>query len=108
MDISLKDLPIFGLAFVLFACTSGMPGGQRQQSTATVDRMYVIDCGENHAKDLSSWTTAADKGKAHVFSNYCYLIRHRSGWLLWDSGNADRIATMPHGLINPRGTLLHS
>jgi glyoxylase-like metal-dependent hydrolase (beta-lactamase superfamily II) len=67
--------------------------------------MYVIDCGENHAKDLSLWTTAADKGKAYVFSNNCYLIRHRAGWMLWDSGNADRIATMPNGLANPRGTL---
>ena len=105
MNISLKGLAAVGLACVLSACTSMMRDGQWQQSTATIDRMYVIECGENHAKDLSSWTTAADKGKAHVFSNHCYLIRHRSGWLLWDSGNADRIATMPNGLVNPRGTL---
>jgi N-acyl homoserine lactone hydrolase len=64
--------------------------GERAQGSSTIDRMYVIGCGENHATDLSSWTTADDKGKAHVFSNHCYLIRHRSGWLLWDSGNAER------------------
>ena len=75
------------------------------EHTPVAERMYVIECGENHTKDLSSWTTAADKGKAHVFSNHCYLIRHRSGWLLWDSGNADQIATMQYGLVNPRGTL---
>ncbi len=96
---------LLGLACVVSACTSVMQDGARQQRAATVDRMYVIDCGENHAKDLSLWTTAADKGKAYVFSNNCYLIRHRMAWMLWDSGNADRIASMPNGLVNPRGTL---
>lgn len=105
MDISLRGLAAFGLCVVLSACSSVMQDGGRQQSAATVDRIYVIDCGENHAKDLSLWTTGADKSKAHVFSNNCYLIRHRTGWMLWDSGNADRIATMPNGLVNPRGTL---
>lgn len=105
MDTSPKHLAAFGLSFFLSACISVMQDGPRQQSAATVDRIYVIDCGENHAKDLSLWTTAADKSKPHVFSNNCYLIRHRTGWMLWDSGNADRIATMPNGLVNPRGTL---
>jgi len=105
MNTSLKHLGAFGLSFILCACTSVMQDGPRQQSAATVERIYVIDCGENHAKDLSFWTTAADKNKAYVFSNNCYLIRHRTGWMLWDSGNADRIATMPNGLVNPRGTL---
>jgi len=103
--MSFNRLVSLSLACLLSACTSGMRDGQRQQSAAAVDRIYVIDCGENHAKDLSAWTTTADKGKAFVFSNHCYLIRHRSDWLLWDSGNADRIATMPSGLVNPRGTL---
>ena len=103
--MSFNRLVSLSLACLLSACTSGMRDGQRQQSAAAVDRIYVIDCGENHAKDLSAWTTTADKGKAFVFSNHCYLIRHRSDWLLWDSGNADGIATMPSGLVNPRGTL---
>jgi N-acyl homoserine lactone hydrolase len=94
----------FSCAFVLCACSAIAPDAQRQQSAA-VERMYVIECGENHAKDLSLWTTAADKDKPHVFTNNCYLIRHRTGWMLWDSGNSDRIATMPNGMTNPRGTL---
>ena len=95
-----------GLAWFVSACTSVTQNGAHPQRTATVDRMYVIDCGENHAKDLSLWTTVvADKGKSYVFSNNCYLIRHRAGWMLWESGNSDRIATMPKGRANPRGTL---
>jgi N-acyl homoserine lactone hydrolase len=103
----LRALGLLGLAWFVSACSSlTQDGPPEQQRAATVDRIYAIDCGENHAKDLSLWTTVtADKGKAYVFSNNCYLIRHRAGWMLWDSGNSDKIATMPKGLVNPRGTL---
>jgi glyoxylase-like metal-dependent hydrolase (beta-lactamase superfamily II) len=105
MNISRNGLIVMGFACLLSGCISNMQHGPRKERSATVDRMYVIDCGENHAKDLSLWTTAADKGKPYVFTNNCYLIRHRAGWMLWDSGNPDRIAAMPNGLVNPRGTL---
>jgi N-acyl homoserine lactone hydrolase len=68
-----------------------------------VERMYVIDCGENHVKDLSRWTPGANAGTAHVFSDHCYLIKHAKGWMLWDSGNADRLAALPNGLTAPNG-----
>lgn len=95
-----------GFALVLSACAAWAPDDTRMRahSSSTVDRMYVINCGENHAKDLSPWTTPADLGKPYVFSNNCYLIKHPTGWMLWDSGNADRIAALPNGLPNPRGT----
>ena len=70
-----------------------------------VERMYVIDCGENHVKDLSRWTPGENAGKAHVFSDHCYLIKHAKGWMLWDSGNPDRLAAAPNGLTNPQGTI---
>jgi glyoxylase-like metal-dependent hydrolase (beta-lactamase superfamily II) len=63
-----------------------------------VERMYVIGCGENHVKDVSRWTPGVNVGKPHVFSNHCYLIKHARGWMLWDSGNADRLAAMPNGM----------
>lgn len=71
-----------------------------------VDRLYVIDCGENHVKDVSRWTPGVNAGKPHVFSNHCYLIRHaKGGWFLWDTGNPDRIAALPKGLTNPQGII---
>ena len=72
---------------------------------ATVERMYVIECGENHTNDLSRWTPGDNVGRAHVFGNHCYLVRHASGWMLWDSGNPDRLASLPNGLANPAGTI---
>lgn len=68
-----------------------------------VDRMYVINCGENHVPDVSRWTPGVNVGKPHVFANHCYLIRHRDGWFLWDSGNADRLAALPRGQTGPTG-----
>jgi N-acyl homoserine lactone hydrolase len=71
----------------------------------SVERMYVINCGENHVKDLSRWTPGAHVGEPAVFSNNCYLIRHAKGWMLWDTGNPDRLAALPNGLTNPAGTI---
>ena len=75
------------------------------QQQATVERIYVIDCGENHVEDLSLWTPGQNAGKPHVFGNHCYLIRHARGLMLWDSGNADRLAALPGGQRNPHGTI---
>jgi glyoxylase-like metal-dependent hydrolase (beta-lactamase superfamily II) len=72
-----------------------------EQTLAAVERMYVISCGENHVKDLSRWTPGQNVGKPHVFGNHCYLIKHAKGWMLWDTGNPDRLAAMPNGLTNP-------
>jgi len=70
-----------------------------------VERMYVIDCGENHVTDLSRWTPGVNVGKPWVFGNHCYLIKHVQGWMLWDTGNPDRIAALPNGLRNPNGLI---
>jgi len=68
-----------------------------------VERMYVIECGENHVKDLSRWTPGQNVGKPFVFGDYCYLIKHAKGWMLWDSGNSDRFASLPNGFTTPAG-----
>ena len=90
---------VLAAAAVIGGCAQ-MPAQQ-----ASVERMYVISCGENHVKDVSRWTPGVNVGKAHVFGNHCYLIKHAKGWMLWDTGNADRIAAMPNGLTAPNGII---
>jgi glyoxylase-like metal-dependent hydrolase (beta-lactamase superfamily II) len=75
------------------------------EQTNGVDRIYVINCGENHVKDVSRWTPGVNVGKPHVFANHCYLIRHARGWMLWDTGNADRLAALPNGLSVAGGAI---
>ena len=89
------------LLLVVLAAACATPGDR----AGTVERMYVINCGENHVKDLSRWTPGAHVGEPAVFSNNCYLIRHARGWMLWDTGNPDRLAALPNGLSNPQGTI---
>lgn len=86
-------------AVLLASCAT--PGGP----ASGVERMYVIDCGENHVTDLSRWTPGVNVGKPWVFGNHCYLIKHVQGWMLWDTGNPDRIAAMPNGMRNPNGLI---
>jgi N-acyl homoserine lactone hydrolase len=88
-------------AFFLLLAACATP----TQQTGGVERMYVIDCGENHVKDVSRWTPGVNVGKPHVFANHCYLIKHAQGWMLWDTGNADRLAAMPNGMSVAGGTI---
>jgi glyoxylase-like metal-dependent hydrolase (beta-lactamase superfamily II) len=89
----------------LAGCAEAPPGSVKNEATSGIDRMYVIPCGENQTKDLSRWTPGVNVGKPATFADHCYLIRHAKGWMLWDSGNPDRLADLPNGLTNPQGTI---
>jgi glyoxylase-like metal-dependent hydrolase (beta-lactamase superfamily II) len=80
-------------------------GCATQETKGTVQRMYVIACGENRTTDLSLWSPGFNVGKAMEFSNNCYLIRHAQGWMLWDTGNSDALAARPEGLTVLGGRL---
>jgi glyoxylase-like metal-dependent hydrolase (beta-lactamase superfamily II) len=60
-----------------------------------LERLYVIDCGHADIPDISRWTPGANAGVSAKFSDNCYLIKHAQGWMLWDTGLADSIATNP-------------
>ena len=96
-------LAAIAVALLLDSCATTET--QTQSQPIGVERMYVISCGENHAKDLSRWTPGVNVGKPHVFGDHCYLVKHAKGWMLWDSGNPDRLAALPNGLTNPQGTI---
>jgi len=93
----MKKLALVAFLFIS-ACATTSPA-------PSVERMYVINCGENHVKDLSRWTPGAHVGEPAVFSNHCYLIRHARGLMLWDTGNPDRLAALPNGLTAPNGII---
>ena len=63
--------------------------------TGTADRLYVMDCGHNAATDQSRWSPGVNVGKPIELSDKCYLIKHGSDWLLWDTGFPDSVAEKP-------------
>jgi N-acyl homoserine lactone hydrolase len=76
------------------------------QPKPSIERLYILYCGEGTAGDISLWSPGVNVGQPMEFSVNCYLIKHRDGWLLWDTGVADAVASMPDGLppANPRAT----
>lgn len=78
---------------ILFAGCSGMPA----QQTSGVERLYILNCGEGVAGDISRWSPGVNIGKSMPFADNCYLIKHAQGWILWDTGLDDAIAALPDG-----------
>jgi N-acyl homoserine lactone hydrolase len=67
------------------------------QTKSGVDKLYILNCGEGVAADVSRWSPGVDVGKPIDFADNCYLMHHTQGWLLWDTGVTDAIAAMPDG-----------
>jgi N-acyl homoserine lactone hydrolase len=76
------------------------------QTKAGVDRLYILNCGEGIAGDISRWS-GTDVGKSMPMADNCYLIHHAQGWLLWDTGVTDAIAAMPNGQAPPDPRAIH-
>jgi glyoxylase-like metal-dependent hydrolase (beta-lactamase superfamily II) len=94
--MSVRGLCLSGLAAALMAAA----GAAAQPGTA--ERLYVMDCGHNAASDQSRWSPGVNVGKPIALSDNCYLIRHGTGWLLWDTGYPDAVAEKP--VTTPAGT----
>jgi len=92
--------PLLGLllAAALLGCTS--------DPRIPPMRLYVLYCGEAQIPDISPWSPGFNEGKPMTFSDNCYLIRHGSDWMLWDSGFADALAASPDGQPGARGMLM--
>jgi glyoxylase-like metal-dependent hydrolase (beta-lactamase superfamily II) len=89
-------LAIVAAAVLVAACAH-----QDAAEKATVQRMYVLNCGEAVVPDVSRWSPGVDVGQSREFGDNCYLIRHAKGWMLWDSGYPDSLAATPEGVVSP-------
>jgi N-acyl homoserine lactone hydrolase len=89
-DLRLRCVLLLATAALLASCAT--PSAQRESG---VERMYVLYCGEGTAADQSRWSPGVNVGKPITLSNSCYLIRHAKGWMLWETGFSESIASMP-------------
>jgi len=61
------------------------------------ERLYRLDCGRSLANDESVWTPGENVGRSIEFSSTCWLIKHGSEWLLWDTGVPESAHNDPRG-----------
>ena len=68
---------------------------QPAAAQGNAERLYVIECGQRTAPDVSPWTPGVNVGKPVDFVDTCYVIKHGSDWLVWDTGLPDAIFSKP-------------
>ncbi len=95
----LKRIALLAAIGVLAGCVP--PFTVTQQSAVDV-RLYAIDCGRAAFPNVDVF---ADDGsfanQSRTLVDPCYLIRHPSGDLIWDTGFPDAVAGMEGGLQVP-------
>ncbi|MGH6727478.1 MAG: N-acyl homoserine lactonase family protein [Pseudolabrys sp.] len=97
----------FGLGSAMMLALLILVASTSAQTKSGVDRLYILNCGDGVAGDISRWSPGVDVGKSMEMAENCYLIHHTKGWLLWDTGIPDSIAAMPNGLAPPDPRAIH-
>ena len=62
-----------------------------------VEKLFRLDCGHSLANDESVWTPGENVGRSVEFSSTCWLMKHGSEWLLWDTGVPESALHDPRG-----------
>jgi glyoxylase-like metal-dependent hydrolase (beta-lactamase superfamily II) len=87
-----------GLSVTLLSLVVSLAAAHAEDKKSGVEKLYILNCGEGVAGDISRWSPGVDEGKSKDFVDNCYLIKHSLGWFLWDTGIPDAVAAMPNGL----------
>jgi N-acyl homoserine lactone hydrolase len=66
-------------------------------NAGVAQQLFRLDCGRSLANDESVWTPGQNVGVSIEFSSTCWLIRHGSDWLLWDTGVPEEAYSDPRG-----------
>jgi N-acyl homoserine lactone hydrolase len=84
----------FGIAIAAFCLASAVLGAPVHPADAGANvRLYAIDCGRIRVSDMSAFADTGElDGKSAAVVASCFLVRHRKGILLWDTGLSDKLA----------------
>jgi glyoxylase-like metal-dependent hydrolase (beta-lactamase superfamily II) len=96
----------FRIALAICAAMLAAPAAAPAQA-AGLERLYILNCGEGVAGDISRWSPGVNEGKSMPFVDNCYLLKHASGWMLWDTGLTDALAAKPEGQAPPDPRMTH-
>jgi N-acyl homoserine lactone hydrolase len=66
-------------------------------TAGVAEKLFRLDCGRSVANDESVWTPGENVGRRIEFSSTCWLVKHGSEWLLWDTGVPEAAHNDPLG-----------
>jgi len=69
---------VCGVLAVVFAVGFSADGAHAQAGKTGVEKLYVLNCGEGVAGDISRWSPGVNEGKSMDFVDNCYLIQTRT------------------------------
>ena len=100
--MSQAKVGLASLALALMLMTGAkdaIPASQLPDPTSAgaAEKLYRLDCGHSLANDESVWTPGENVGRNIEFSSTCWLIKHGSDWLLWDTGVPETALNAPRG-----------
>ncbi len=116
----MKSRVLFATCLALAACSQSDKPSEMASTpapapaaAAVVDKaapaikLYAMNCGDFSFPDVDAFADDGSmKGVARTFVDPCYLIRHPSGDLIWDTGVPEGIADSPNG-VDPKGAWVH-
>ncbi|MEQ1492508.1 MAG: N-acyl homoserine lactonase family protein [Terricaulis sp.] len=77
-------------------------GQSTEQAEAHAIQLYAMDCGHTAFTDIDMFADDGSfAGQSRELIVPCYLIRHPSGDLIWDTGLPEAIADLPNGFTAP-------
>jgi N-acyl homoserine lactone hydrolase len=94
LSLAMLALTFFFEATSDAAASSKLPD---PRGAGVADKLYRLDCGHSLANDESVWTPGENVGRDIEFSSTCWLIKHGSEWLLWDTGVPEASLNDPKG-----------
>jgi N-acyl homoserine lactone hydrolase len=66
-------------------------------NAGVAEKLFRLDCGHSLANDESVWTPGENVGRSIEFSSTCWILKHGSEWLLWDTGVPEAAINDPKG-----------
>ena len=91
------------VVIALSACAPKAPAPSPSPvAAAPVVKIYAMNCGKIDTRDADGFADDGSmKNVAQSLIDPCYLIRHPSGDLVWDTGLPEPLADMPNGFSPP-------
>src|SRR4051812_27415658 len=93
-----KMKPTMSFVTMLAAVALSLATAHAQSAASGVEKLYILNCGEGVAGDISRWPPGVNEGKSMDFVDICYLIKPARGCFLWDPGPPAGVGGMPNGL----------